>query len=278
MGVESAGNAPLPPLQSSGIASVERFSPLMDPALGAWLRLDASTPSGGEWDTVVDAKSSNPAVQPSANRKPAAALSNNGLPVMVYDGSDMLTWPLTAANSAVDRWGIALWIKFASVGATQHIHNVMSPGASGGANLTRAIFNVLNTGGIAFNVFTLNFNGRGFNSANGIITTGVWYFCRVQYDRFQPNEFDSTGSVTDAKVRIYLNESAIALNGINQGSGGTIGALTNATGSAYIGAANNSDTPVAALQNGTQMGDVYVFNDNLTPERAQAFFRYRVPT
>lgn len=250
------------------------FTPLQVSAVTAWLRLAASTITGGEYDTVVDVLNSNPTAQTDADRKPAASTSSNGLPTMTFDGTDVLTWPLAASNNSTVRWGIACWLRISNVSPVQHIYNVMSN--NGHATTTRCVL-ACSSGTVQVAVYTSAFNGRSFTTS-GALSANTWAFVRVAYDSTKSAEADLDGLTDDAKVRVFVNEVAQALTAADVGAGGTIGALQNPTGRAVIGAANDADSPVAPLQTASILGpNIYVMNANLASGQGLALMNFEAP-
>jgi hypothetical protein len=244
------------------------FDPRQVSAISAWLRLAASTPTPDEYDSVTDVLNVNPAAQTDDTRRPAADASANALPIMVFDGSDMLVWPVAASNHATGKWEILLWLKPSNVASTQR---VFACDTASGASLNRIRVSLNNTGGIDVTVFITNADGRTFSTPASVLTAGAWTFIRIAYDAVGATEAD--------QLRVFIGGASQAMTGANLGAGGTIGALRTATGNNIIGAANDSDTPVTPLLNASQIGpNVFVTNAALTTAQATALQAFERPT
>ena len=78
-------------------ASAAPFNPTDSGKVAAWLRLQASAQSAGEWTNWVDVLNSNP-VAYNAARRPAVGASANALPIATFNGAtpDVGAWPLNA--------------------------------------------------------------------------------------------------------------------------------------------------------------------------------------
>lgn len=252
------------------------FNPQSVTAIPTWLRLAASTPVSGEYETVVDVLAANNATQTGAVRKPAAAASANGLPVATFDGSDVWAWPIAASNHSTDKWELLLWLKAGDLAAAQR---VFACDTSGGATLNRIRVTLVSTGAVEVLVFISNGNGRTFATPAGVFTAGAWVFLHVKYDSQATNEADTDGLTVDAKVRVFTGGTARALTATDVGAGGTIGALRTATGNNLLGAASDSDTPVSPLRNGAQTGpNIWVANAAVTAVQAASLQNFEAPT
>lgn len=248
------------------------FSPAQISAVAAWLRLAASTQSGGEWTSVTDVLNpSNPATQTDVDRRYAVGTSANNLPTAVADGSDMLLWPLASNNNQQTKFGFACWVQFAAVAAADQILYAVF-NAAGGAN-KRKIQTGIATSQIRTSVWAdeISSTGRNINSAASTVPAATWKFFRLQYD-------SSVGG--DGCVAHYLDEVLIAQSGnTNIGAGGTLGVMATATGNAVIGSQDDQDAPTRALVNNSIIGpNVYILNDNLTAAQGLALMNFERPT
>ena len=245
------------------------FDPRDTGKLAGWLRLQASTPSSGEWASVVDALNSNPAAQPGANRKPAVGTSGNGLQTMVFDGSDMLLWPLNASiNNRTDKQGYWFWFKPAVVNTLQRLLNITI--ATGAAATFEKLSFYANNRTLVCEVYITNATGRVGTTASNVLTAGAWHAIYLQYD-------SSRGG--DANLAMFVGGTSASLNFTNIGAGGTLGALQAPTGNCIIGSFNNSDTPTQAIDNGGEIGpNIFPFNDNLTAGEIASFLAFEAPT
>jgi hypothetical protein len=246
------------------------FNPVSSGLVAGWLRLSASTQSGGEYTNLVDVLNSNPAVQADTDRRCAVSTSANGLLTMVFDGSDMYQWPLSAAiNNMTTKLGFWLWFKPASVASVQRLLNA-TIAAGAVAGLEKFSF-YTNNRTLVCEVYVSNTTGRIGTTASNVLTAGQWHSIYLQYD-------SSRGG--DANLAMYVNGVQVSLNYSNIGVGATLDVLQAPTGNILVGSFNNSDTPVQAIDNGGEFGPnpVISFNDNLTPQLIAAFHAFEAPT
>jgi hypothetical protein len=240
--------------------------------VSGWLRLAASTAAGGEWPTVVDVLNpGSPMVQTGSVRRAAVGSSANGLPTMVFDGTDVHLWPQSPSQSSTTKVGIWLWFKPASLTGTQWLYSVI--GTIAGAPENRFRF------GLSGSAFYLQMwkdasNHRQFVSASGFFSIGAWTAVYVQYD-------SSRGG--DGNVAIYKN--GVLTSTTPSDTGGVVGPtgmgvlLGASSGNATVGAFGDSDTPSEPILNGGQIGpNGYAFNDNLTAPQIAAFLTFEAPT
>ena len=249
-------------------ASGAPFDPRDSGKISAWLRLSASTISSGEYDTVVDVLNSNPTSQADTDRKPAATTAANGLPVMQFDGSDVLAWPLIAANNSTTKIGWAFWYNPASVAAvTQELLCVFD--GTGGASARKLLFYQF---GSAINAaaYINATDGRNGATASSVVAVGTWVWMRLAYD-------SSLGG--DTNLKIYLNGSSQSLTYSNVGAGGTLTTLPSVTGNALIGSLANTDAGSGPLLNGALIGpNVFVLNADLTAAEEASLMNFEKPT
>jgi hypothetical protein len=258
---------------NAGAAGADAFSPLQVSAVSGWLRLAASTAVSGEWPTVVDTlNAGSPMVQTAAVRKAAVGTSVNGLPTMVFDGTDVHLWPQNPSQISTTKIGIWAWFKPASLVSTQYLYCVI--GTVAGAPFHRFRF------GSQGSAFVADFwqidgsNARTFVTASGFFTVGSWTAAYLQYD-------SSRGG--DPNVAVYKN--GVLTSTSNSDIGGTIGPtgmgvlLGANSGNATVGAFGDSDAPSGAILNGGEIGpNVFAFNNNLTTPQIAAFMTFEAPT
>lgn len=260
-------------------AGSQAFSPVDSGAIGAWLRLAASTPVSSEYQTIVDVLNSNPAAQTDADRKTAAGTSANGLPIATFDGSDVIPWPIAASNFNANKFGLSFWFRPGSITTTQSLYAIYNSAAS-----LRSVYLFQVTSGQLGVQFFIgnNTDGRQFNTGNGVLTAGVYNYVRLQFDSSKTAEADTDGATEDAKVRLFTgtsSETARALTGSNIGAGGTLSTLRTATGSALIGGLTDADAPTTPLVNNTVMGpNFFVWRDTPTAVAAGLVMGFEVPT
>ena len=249
-------------------ASGAPFDPRDSGKISAWLRLSVSTINSGEYDTVVDVLNSNPTSQADTDRKPAAATSANGLPVMTFDGSDMLVWPLIAANNSTTKIGWAFWYKPASTsGVVQEMITIFN--GSGGASAKKLQLYQFSSQ-IFGEAYISGSDGRAANTPSSTVASGTWVWVRLDYD-------SSRGG--DDNLRLYINGSLPSITYGNLGVGGTLTTLPAATGNALIGSLIDSDAGSAPLLNGAQIGpNIFTLNANLTAAEETALMNFEKPT
>jgi hypothetical protein len=243
------------------------FFPTQVSAVSAWLRLAASTPVGGEYTVIVDVLNSNPTVQAGSARWPAAATSANGLPVATWDGTDVLTWPLAASNSATQKWGLQLWFKPpANISTRQRILHIGFADA-----FPKVQVDVVNNG-ISVQWSRDGTNGRQWTITSGV-TASVWQCLRLAFDGTQ---------ATDATImRHFINEVDLTASGsfVDVGTGGAMTSLSNPGGLILLGGGSNSDTPAVPLLAGFQTGPNWlIMNNTITTAQGAALMAFEAPT
>jgi hypothetical protein len=225
-------------------------------AVGAWLRLQASPILAGKYQTWNDVLNpTNPVVQAVVGRQPAAATSANGLPIMTWDGGDVMPWTLITGNNATAEWGLQLWLKpSANVTSRQRLFKAFFPGATGKVQID------IVSGGYEINWYLDGTNGRQQLVA-GAVTAGVW-----QCPRFQ---FRGAGSNDSERMQCFVNEVVKPSTYNNIGTGPAMTSITNASGFFTIGAREDQDAPTSPLLVGTQTGsNLFVYQ--ATPSAALA--------
>jgi hypothetical protein len=247
------------------------FIPTQVSAVRAWYRMASSTPVSGEWETIVDMLGGASLTQTAALRKLAVSTSSNGLLTGTYDGTDVMRMPLHAGNFNASKYGLAYHIRLAGVGP-QYLMSMLL----GTAGVHVMSWIVASTGKLILTIYIgSNANGRIYSTADGAVSAGVYQFPRLQLDMTKTNEFDTTGSDADAKVRMLVNEVGLPLTASNEGAGGTLTTLRTPTGAALFGAANDSDSPGGALDNGTIHGpNTYVLLETPTAQQGQLLLNF----
>lgn len=262
------------PSQSTGAAS---FDPSQVPAVRAWYRLSASTPVAGEWETVVDALGGPSLIQTDSDRKLAVGTSGNGFPIGVYDGSDVWRMPLSASNFSTSKFGVAWWLSVSSTHVVQYAFVIFNNDAVSRVLTFR--FNTDGTLGLAIYIGT-NTDGRVFNTATPV-PDGTFQFLRFQFDSTKTNECDTNGVTADAKVRVFINETAQPLIASDFGAGGTLTTLRtpSGAGAAVFGGLNDADTPSSPIVNGSKHGpNTYVLLDSPTAAQAVSLMNFCAPS
>jgi hypothetical protein len=240
------------------------FIPSQLGAVTSWLRLAASTPVSSEYETIVDVLNSNPATQTDADRKPAAGTSGNGLPTMVFDGSDVISCPLISNNNHTATLGYWCWFKPASVATVQHLFSVVAPNSS-----AQKIDVYTNNAQVFVECYISGVNGR-FGRTGNVLTAGAWTNIYVQYD-------SSRGG--DANLAIFIDKVSQSLTYGNLGAGGTLTTLPVVTGNYLFGGSTNSDTPTQPIANGGETGpNYYILGSNLTAGEQINLYDFERPT
>ncbi len=252
------------------------FFPTQIAGVKRWYRLAASTPVSSEYETVEEVLGGTDISQTDADRKPAAATSANSLPVATFDGTDVWLQTLESGNNATAKWWMAFRIKPADFGASQQVYAAMT---AAGASVQRMRMNLSNTTGVpTISIFTSGFNGRVY-TAGTALTAAAWNHLYVQWDNTKTAECDTDGATSDAKLRLFLGTTALALTAANEGTGGTPAALLSATGTVTLCAANDADSPVSPLRNGGQVGPNWFFGDEpLTAAQLALIVGFEAPT
>jgi hypothetical protein len=257
-----AGSLVLPSLQLSGSLTVSASK------MSGWLRLAASSQSGGEWTpSIVDVLNpGSPMVQTDVDRRAAVGVSVNGLPTMVFDGTDVHLWPQIPATASTTKVGFWLWYRRAAVGDNPKLY-IVAAGVAGSSFNRLQVQCVGNR--LRCEVYVSAANGRSGTTAP-VFTAGQWHAIYVQYD-------SSRGG--DANLAIFVGGVNQTLTYLNVGAGAAMTVLQAATGAALIGGGADTDTPDSAIANGDALGpNAFAFNDNLTAAEIAAFLQFEVPT
>lgn len=254
-----------------GRSNCTSFFPTQNASVVAWLRLQASSQSDGEWTpNIVDVlNAGSPVVQTDTDRRFAVGTSVNGLPTMVSDGSDVHVWPISPALTSTTKLGIMFWVKVGSIAAANQIFFAIFNGAGGAS--ARKIQTGIATSGLQTSVWVDASTGRNINSATGLISANTWFNFYMQYD-------SSRGG--DTNVAHYINGSLIAQGAnTNIGVGNPLGALVSATGNATLGGQTDSDTPGNPILSGGEFGpNIFIFNENLTDSQINNLSAFERPT
>lgn len=250
-----------------------------DPAsvCAAWYRLAASTPNAGEWDSIVDMKGGSPIVQSDTDRRLAVATSGNGLPIGIYDGTDVMRMPIGGNNFSTSKFGLMLALNL-PVTTTQYMFSMLA-GSAGVHVLTW----VVTSGKLQLIIYIgSNANGRIYETPNTAMSAGTYKTPRLQIDMTKSAEYDTNGTTDDAKVRMFVDEVPQALTAANEGAGGSLTTLRTPTGgtpAALFGAAADSDTPSGAVENGAIHGpNTYVMLVTPTVAQGAGLLGYDRPT
>jgi hypothetical protein len=226
-----------------------------------WLRLGVSPAVGGEW-TTWGSLTGGAAPPSSGVRAPAVGAGSNGVPTAVFDGTDVMVWAIGSTNNRTTKIGYWLWLKPTDVTNQQRLLHINA----GGTQLQFYI----NGSRLTCEAYISGGNGRVCNTPVSTLALNTWASAYLQYD-------SSRGG--DDNLRIYVNGTLPTLTYAAIGAGGTLTTLPTVAGNIILGAATNTDTPVQALANGTELGqDLLVFGDNLTADQMAAQQAFDHPT
>jgi hypothetical protein len=257
--VLAASTLTLPSLQLAGSFTVSTSS------VGSWLRLAASTPTAGRYDTVANVLvPSNPAVQTVAGRRPSVAASANGLPCASYDGSDYWLLPIVASNNNPAVFGLHVYVKLTNTGARQRLVHAFF-GAAG----PRVIFDVVGNG-ILIQACSVYPNGMQYEKTN-FLTVGVWTSLLFMINA---NGAANTDKLWVKKDGVLQTGGTFYLQGT-----GDMSVLATTTGSYQLGASSESDTPGSPMVAGTLTGpNWHLYNALPTVAATEAVRLFEVPT
>src|SRR5687767_5905601 len=202
-----------------GRSNCTSFFPTQNSKIKGWLRAAATTPTGTSYAEWVDVLNSNPAVQATSTKRPSTSTSTNGLPVVLFDGGDLMQWPLSASiNNMTDKFGLIFRFKPAVVNTIQRLFNAtIAAGASVGFEKF-SIYLVNRT--LVIEIYITNATGRTVTTGN-IFLAGEYTHVYFQYD-------SSRGG--DANAVIYADKTLLSPSFGNIGVGGTLAALQAPTG------------------------------------------------
>jgi len=241
------------------------FYPTQNSAVSGWLRLAASSQSGGEWTpSIVDVLNpGNPVTQTDVDRRAAVGAAANGLPTMVFDGTDVHVWPLSATiNNMTTKLGFWFWFNPSTVSGVQAILG------AGSLSTGKLLFYAVNAQ-VWCDCYISAGNGQTAKTGN-ILSAGTWISLYAQYD-------SSRGG--NPNIAIYANGVSQSLSFTAIGAGGTLTTLPQPTGSFLLGGNTDSDTPSIPIANGGQIGpNIFAFNDNLTAAQIAQLLAFEVPT
>lgn len=246
-------------------AGSPQFLPTNLGKVSAWLRLAASSQASSEWTpSIVDVLNANPVTQTDTDRRAAVGVTANGYPTMVFDGTDVHVWPLSAAvQNMTTKLGFWIWFKPASIASVQHLVFIGAPAAS-----AQKFDIYANNAQVFVEVYASGTIGR-FGRTGNVLVAGTWSAVYIQYD-------SSRGG--DANLAIFHNGASQSLTYGNLGAGAAMTTLPAPTGDALVGGATNSDTPTQPIANGGEIGpNLFTLNDNLTAAEIAAVLGFEAP-
>lgn len=251
------------------------FSPSEVSVVSAWLRLAGGTTVSGDYSSVPDVLTTNPATQGTAAQRPTSGTSANGLPVATFVASEpnQLSWPKAANNHGTAQWGIAYWVKMTAYnGASRYLFDAGGTLATYDNMRITTFYN--SSRNIAVEYFgqdTIGYNGRQGVAAGAGAVSGTWFWLRVQFDGSQGTEA--------GRLKVFVNEVEKSLTFSNVGTGGTPVALRTNAGNVPAIIGNFSDNLDNTLSMDGVLGpNVFVFNGSPTAAQATALMNFEAPT
>lgn len=240
------------------------FSPEQNTKLKAWLRLAASSQSGGEWTNWVDVLNANPGVI-NAARRPAVGASANGIPLATFATNDCVSVPLIPANNQTTKTSIAMWVRVGNLVGTNTLvtYSVGTAGAS-----ARKLFMLLDSAErVRVDAYIAGTAGRIFTTTAGL-TQNAFAWVRLNYNSLLGG---------DANLTARINAAAAAGAYTDAGAGGVLTTLPTVTGNLLIGNTNDSAVASSPLF-GDIAGNIYFFDDDLTAIEEANYMNFDRPT
>ncbi len=206
----------------SGARGSFKFAPGTNPtqisAVSAWLRLQSSAQSAGEWVTWADMLNNNPA---SGAHMPNVG-SNSGLPTAVFaSGPDVVRWPVISANNGASVYGFWVKIKPTGVASTQYF--MTCDPDTGGSSARKMLLQITAGGVLSMTLFFAGSN-RTYTSAGGVLAANTATAVGFTYD--------NAGALETDKFKMIAGAAYIASTPSGPGTPGT---LAVPTGNILIG-------------------------------------------
>jgi hypothetical protein len=163
-------------LKRGRIVTNPLFTPLSLAPVSSWFRLSQGTITGSGYSSIPDAlDGANPLTQTQDNRRPPAATSANGLPIITAT-TPCLTLPITAARANTTTWGLWGWFR-----PTTAADNVLSlhtiPGSS--ANRTFIWWNLSGTR-LSVQIFASSTTSRLLDITG--LVPNTWQFLTIEFN------------------------------------------------------------------------------------------------
>lgn len=247
------------------------LAPLTVSAVSAWLRLQASSQSGGEWANWVDVLNSNPGAINSA-RRPAVAAAANGFPLANFQTNDCVAWSIAASNFNISTFGIYLDVSPDATAGVQILWSI-APGTNGSNH--RAITTYFSGTSWIVDCYITDANGRQF-TFNSAAAAGTNKRYGIEYDSTVGGDGCLTATINGAIQT--ANSTA------NIGAGGTLGAFQAQVGNLLLG--NFNDGAASSPLSGKQGPNVFALTSKmagassglLTTAGRAALAGFEVPT
>jgi hypothetical protein len=183
---------------------------------------------------------------------------------------------LEAGNNGTTKWWAYIRVKPVDFAASQQLLAAMT---AAGASVNRTRTGLAGATGLpTWSIFTSGSAGRLYTGGTAL-TVGAWNSLYLQFDGSAVGvEADTTGLITDAKARMFIGNTAVAITAANEGAGGVPAALLAATGTATIGGANDVESPVTPIRNGGQLQLMAFGSEPLTAAELAALNLFQFPT
>lgn len=237
-------------------------------AVSSWFSFahPSSVITGAGYSSVHDILNpSSPATQSTDARRPPAATSANGLPIVTVASSNLAV-PLIAARIGTAAWGFWGWVKQSATA-----DGFVSFGTSGGASANFAWFNYNTSGTNCKTELWTGAQSRVFNK--GSLTAGAWQFLTLEFN-----------GALSADARYIITIDGAVQSGTFSGSLGSVPAtlpavtgsgsllsFTAAAGFPFVGSLGTNFGFLAAAMTGASEG-------LLTQQARLALMNYQRPT
>jgi len=247
-------------------------------AVSAWLRVARGTITGSGYSSIPDMlDGANPAVQATDARRPTAATSANGLPILAC-AAQLLALPITAARNGTTQIGFGAWVK--QTGGTFPVLWTMDSAGSAGASARKILTqDGSSPSNLAIVVFNAASTASRSGTINGVLTSNTWKFVTFELNL-------GTGGAEATRAVITVNTAVQALTFAD--STGTPGSMPTSmpapTGN--IGLFAQSFTTGGNGFTGNIGPNIYMFGSAmpgateglLTPAARTALMNFEAPT
>jgi hypothetical protein len=245
------------------------FNPGQSSKVSTWLRLAASSQSGGQWTSITDVLNNNPATFNAARRTNVGA-SANGLPIQAFITArpSAMAWPLIAANNQTTRWGLGFWFRPTTVAGGNQTIMLASPAVTNGSS-SPGKFNLYKSGvTLAFIVTTAASGSRQLSAS--VLAANTWIWQRWSWDSSRSG---------DDRFRLYVNGANVSGAGsyTDLGSGASFPTNLNAPTGNIIAGHFGDDSTGSGLD-GDFAPNIYTFSEDLTTAEDVALMNFEAPT
>jgi hypothetical protein len=237
-------------------------------AVSSWFSLahPSSVVTGSGYSSVRDILNpSSPATQSTDARRPPAAVSTNGLPIVTVSAST-LSVPLISARIGTTTWGFWGWLKQSPTADA-----VVSFGTSGGASANFAWFNFNTTGtNCKAELWT---GAQSRRCEKGSLSTGVWKFLTIEFNGALSGDARYTLTIDAAPQTVTFGGSLGSVPAtlpVVTGPGSLL-SFTSAGGFPFVGSLGTNFGFFGSAMSGVSAG-------LLTPAARLALMNYQRPT